>query len=657
MSKAFVFDKTLLEEVAAELNLVGKAMGQIAVDDATFREAIDAFRAADGESFQRLLARLNISLECERICSWIRVKECVLECIELCGPPKQPLSIEDIPRFAEVLVKITSDEELVEQLADSVREHDVDSFKSLVSSLKIERFCHLLCSWACAVRGRLLCRVVCGPVDVPKVQFVDELTRAGAVIGRLVKNDDQLKKIVSAAAAFNCEVVRDNIGAFDDCLVICEWICSWRCVLSCLSFCVDLPLPPIKSPIDEMRSFAMVSAQLAEKNAYPKLLAAMAAQDAKTFKAILREFKVEAYCFQICRWICFELCRRFCICICPPVGLLPQFTALGGYQYLTDINSGSGGNGLTVSDSRAFYSVVRLNGILTQTLGGKPMEYRFETQPTDAAGNPTGPWKPVLPGQIARTVIGLWEHFTGGMPPIKTKLYTVNGVPGPNELVATISVDGWIKVPQENNVFGASGAFFANGNMIELSTQSLAAFAPADETGVKAGSPAAHPLASDLYFGIRMRVRQQGIPASETDGGTCVHVAIDNTLYDNINHHPEWDGGVASGQLGVAMVDIKELLGNGCADLGNSLTVLFTAAHPNLGPVSIVMTGPGGPYNFSLPLIPETGDWYGKAAPSGWKLGDLKPCAYLVTLAVTLLLTTGDSIPNPIYDQIAFCKT
>jgi hypothetical protein len=95
---------------------------------------------------------------------------------------------------------------------------------------------------------------------------------------------------------------------------------------------------------------------------------------------------------------------------------------------------------------------------------------------------------------------------------------------------------------------------------------------------------------------------------------------------------------------------------NACADISDSLTVLFTAAHPNLGPVSISMTGPGGPYSFTLPPLPEAGDWYGTAV-NGFTLSDLIPCAYLVTLSVTPLLTDGDNNIQTFFDQIAFCKT
>jgi hypothetical protein len=109
----------------------------------------------------------------------------------------------------------------------------------------------------------------------------------------------------------------------------------------------------------------------------------------------------------------------------------------------------------------------------------------------------------------------------------------------------------------------------------------------------------------------------------------------------------------------VRLVDIQELLGpNGCGEITNSLTVLFTAAHPNLGSVSLQMDGPGGPYAFTL--IPAAGsssvNYFGTATPSGFDVANLQPCAYLVTLTANALLTDGDNEPDPLYDQIAFCK-
>ena len=93
---------------------------------------------------------------------------------------------------------------------------------------------------------------------------------------------------------------------------------------------------------------------------------------------------------------------------------------------------------------------------------------------------------------------------------------------------------------------------------------------------------------------------------------------------------------------------------DGCAGITTGLDVLFTATHPNLGSVSLGMTGPGGPYGFILPpAVP--GEQFGTATNS-FVIGSLADCAYIITLSVSLLLTTGDSVPLPIHDQIGFCK-
>ena len=349
----------------------------------------------------------------------------------------------------------------------------------------------------------------------------------------------------------------------------------------------------------------------------------------------------------------------FCVELCleeAPIGdgnPYPAFTHLGGYKFSTDIDSGPLGDGLTIGDNRAFYSTIRLNGILAKKFNGQPMEYMFEVAPAGTAA-----WVQVAMGQIARTKIGLWERLTGDiLNPVETRDYTVNGTPGPNELVASISADGWVQVPQESNFLTAEGFFFPNGDQINLVSQTLAAFPPKNMTGVLAGNSSTSngaTLAQNLYFSIRMWVREAGNNASKVVAGTCQKVAINNTLYDSVSHHPSWAGFTQNGALAVAILDIQELNANGCAGITNSLTPEFTATHPTLGSVSMSMTGPGGPYAFTLPAA-VAGERFGIATPA-FVVATLQACAYIVTLSVQVLLTTGDSVPLPLQDQIAFCK-
>lgn len=361
---------------------------------------------------------------------------------------------------------------------------------------------------------------------------------------------------------------------------------------------------------------------------------------------------------------CF--CVELCLEEVPPdvVEAYPVFTHIGAYKYSTQIDSAPAGTGLTLADGRAFFRVNRLNGVLSKKLNGNPMEYRFEVRELTAGGVPIGPWVAVSPGQIAPTKIGLWEKYEPAFPgdpdPIKTKDYVVNGIAGPDVLVPAV-VDGWIRVPQESNVFGVEGSFVPNGNQINLDSRTLAAFTDIDLTGLVTGNSSTstgQALAQNRHFSIRMRAREVGTAVPGIIAGTCQHVAINNTRYDNITRHPSWMPVTVSDQLAVVMVDIAQLVANGCAEITNDLDVLFTTAHPTLGAVSISMSGPGGPYGFTLPAV-VPGERFGTATlatPPGITVADLAPCAYIVTLSVQVLLTTGDAAPDNIVDQIAFCK-
>src|SRR5262245_37978803 len=223
---------------------------------------------------------------------------------------------------------------------------------------------------------------------------------------------------------------------------------------------------------------------------------------------------------------------------------------------------------------------LRLNGVLPEKLGGVAMEYRFAYAPTKPDGTFVGPWKPVVPAQIAPTLIGHWQPLFG-----LTRKYWVNHpAPPPGDFVVTPAPDGWIKVPQDAGIFGN---FSANGNQINLISSSLGPFPSKDEAGVVTGNQPAHPLVENSHFALRKRARKQTSPPGDPgiDAGTCNHVAIDNTFYDNVKPHPAWDGGAAfpPHQRAVRMVNIEELGPTGCQKITNSLTVKFTAAHPNLG--------------------------------------------------------------------------
>jgi hypothetical protein len=802
-----------------------------------------------------------------------------LRCVEVCGPPDHKVPVPTLPEFAHALTQLASHEARLRRAVDAVACGDAEGYRAAIAEAKLQKFCHLLCRYICSTLYRRICEVVCTRQPVAASDAALDIRADAEVLARVFANKSLSGAIVKAAEALECPQLQKEIetaGFLTNCEIICRIVCIWRCVRVCREFCVEPP-PILRGTyaVEEARKFALAARQLAaQPRALSDLAAAVISNNAEAYRAIVDRFGLGTYCWQVCGWVCSEVCYEFCVCVCPS-GLFPEFTNIGQLVYGTEIDSTLPATGLTIGGTidaaalgisggaYAFYSTLRLNGVLTQTLGGKPLEYAFEYIPVtmastalaaDMSASSSGTTQSITVASSAgfpssgsfNVVIGsadggyeimtvtlvsatTWTVVRGQQGttagPAVTGATIVTGVAAsgswtqvPQHMIvsfassigmlenpfptpptpvytgdtnAPFTPDGWVQVPQGSN-------FFPNGTMINLDSTQLPTFTAADETGATAGNSVNHPLPTDLYFGLRMRVRQAGTssttiaaasngqslpqstinvastagfassgtigvvtsagtvavtytgttPTSFTgclggagtmsaggavnsdgsDGGTCSVVAIDNTLYNNVLHHPDWDGGTFNGELAVVQVDIKELqvsnttiapASNGqtlpqstinvvstagfpssgtiavltsagtvpvtytgttptsftgcsggagtmstggavgaCADITDSLTVLFTASHPNLGPVSISMTGPGGPYAFTLPTpLPETGDWYGTAAPSGWTLSNLVPCAYLVTLAVTLNLTTGDTgSSNPTrYDQIAFC--
>jgi len=666
-------NRALLDEVLEG----ARAMGTMADNDETFRAVVDAFRAQDGESMNLLLGRHGLAERCEFVCHWLRSKEAVLVCLALAGAPPLEEEPPEIREFAEVVGKVTADEELVELVAQAVQQRDQAAWQQLIESRSLQRFSHLLCHWVLTVRYRLVCEVVCSPVPVPRPELIPELKAAGQAISRLAANEELFAAAAKAVEAGSCETLGSTLregGFAGECSWICEWFCSWRCLLLCLRFCRIFPPPEITSEIEEMREFALAAAKLATaKGALERLAAAVLREDAEAVQQLVKDLGFERFCIQFCHWVCFLRCIHFCICVCPPA-TVAVFTKIGVLYYQTDINSTVPGNGLTVADSRAFYRTLRLNGGISVVDGAALIEYRFQTATTKPDGTLNGPWVKVDLSQIAATNIGSFVRPIA-VPPFEEVIpvWVNNNVPGVFNI--TPDPDGWIQVPPFTPVPpmvpGPGWRFVPGSDLIQFDSTHIAPVLSIDETGVNAGDPASPPLQVDAHFAVRMRIRNVGDTGDGSDAGTCAHIAINNSQYENVSHHPYWPGGLfgASNELAVASLGIVELASAPCSLLTDSLTVQFTAANSNLGAVSIVLEGPGGPYAFDLnPSSPEVAgeNWFGTATPHlvgsppapAWSFDKLPPCAYLLSLFVTPMLTNGDpgSEPGALHDYIAFCK-
>jgi hypothetical protein len=674
-------DQATERELLDEVLQGAQAMGTLAGNEETFRAVLDAFRAQDGESMNLLLERHKLAERCEVVCHWLRSKEAVLLCLWLAGPPPLEQEPPDIRAFAEVVARVTADEEAVELLAQAVQERDQAAWRELIEKHQLQPFSHLLCHWVCTIFYRLVCEVVCTPIRIPRPELIPELQTAGQAVRALAADETAFAAAAKAAVAGSCETLSSTLGdaGFAPfCLRICEWFCSWRCVLLCLRLCRIFPLEAPASEIEEELEFARALGVLRTKNgALQRLTAAVLREDVETMQTLVKELEFGRFCIQFCHWVCFLRCLHFCICVCPPA-TIAVFTKIGGLYYDTAINSHAPGNGLTIADSRAFYSTLRLNGGFSLVNGAPLIEYRFETTETAADGStpPTPTWDGVGKSAIQPTNIG---SFINGLPfPFNETIEVWVNNPAaapPGAFNIDPASDGWIKVPPLSPsppmVPGPGWRFVPGSDLIRFDTTTLTDSVVAiDESGVTAGS-SANPasLQTDVHYGVRMRIRNQGATTDGTDAGTCSHIAINNSVYNNISHHPYWPGGLfnAHNELGVASLGIAELAAAPCSLLTSSFTVQFTGAHSNLGDVSLVLEGPGGPYSFTLnPATPEDAgeNWYGTAdphldgstPPQPWTFGSLSPCAYLLNLYVTLLLTTGDSNPDALHDYIAFCK-
>ncbi len=273
-------------DLATLATRTGEAVARLAQDDTLFRAAVDAFRAGDGDSFTRLLTRAKSLAYCEEICRWFASKHCVLDCLELCGPPQADVPVNQVAEATAAIARITQDEELVETLADVVARRDAAGFKAFINQQKLGAYCRFICSLVCTIRYSLICEVVCTPEEIPQVELADRLTMEGKALAQLAANRDQLQQIIDAAIALNCEFLQGVVGGFNDCYVICRWICSWRSILYCTPVCRAIEIP--KDYIDEMRGFAQLSGRLADtQNAYHQFIAAIYSRDQQAFAGLV----------------------------------------------------------------------------------------------------------------------------------------------------------------------------------------------------------------------------------------------------------------------------------------------------------------------------------------------------------------------------------
>ena len=664
-------------DLAANATQTGRAVARLAQDDVVFRAAVDAFRAGDSDSFLRVLDRIKARPYCEGICRWFASKECVLECLELCGLPKADITVEQIAAAAIQIARITADEELVERLADIVERRDPKDFKAFVQEQKLQDYCRIICHWVCTIRYTLICEILCGPdIELPERNLAAQLSLDGKAIAQLTKDPAQLRQVIDAAVNLNCEFLQEVVGGFNDCIFICRWICSWRSIYVCWPICRILEIP--KDLIDEERQFAQLSGRLADAaNAYPRLFAAIQARDQQAYQALVKELEVGPFCFQLCHWISVEVCNRFCFCICPEPETIPLFTKVGHY-HVDPIFGDFKPNGTTTAEGFAFSTTVNLNGIMPDGTAPDPLEYRFTYQNLSGPGPVTPITSPAIPpttiiGQLEyyywNSVLSLWLVGSTDVyvnnPGATANIPQQFGPPLTPSVDTDSDVNGWIKIPRYNSLFpGGVGRFVPTGLLAQLDTTQLTAetfdltvAGPGLPVVAGVAVPAAQQSVKPL-FTINFEARN-AITLVSVGSNSLAVIALSNTEY-TFKRHPDWAGYTAGPTPAVVSLDILEMQAGGCQPLGvnaNTLHALFTVYHPYLGSCSLNFVGPAPLPPVTVPVIPPDGDVFSGLAGLAIDISMLVPCAYVVFLNANLNLTNGDTgLYGTFQDFIAFCR-
>ena len=635
-------DQSLELDVFRDLMEELGVIGELAKDEKSFTALFEAFRAGDQKAYQAALERLRLSPRCRLVCEWIRIKECLFLCLELCGLPKPSDQAPNPRDVAEAIVRITSDEEAARQLAQAIEKRDQAAFQSLVANFKIGPYCHLFCHWVCVVRYRLICRWLCGSERDQRPDLVVELQSAGQALRRLLERKDVFDQAVAASNAGDAAKLGSAIrGAdlFQYCCFICEWFCSWRCTLACLTLCRQFPLAAIQQPIHEAFEFATALRQFADNpSELQRLSAAVGAGDAKTYAAAVERLKLQPFCIQLCHWICGLRCRRFCILVCPPIYNHPWFTHVGDFGIYGDIDAGTGltnklqaGHG---GPGYGFFNCLSLRGLCPKYDPANPgaqMAYRFLFQPAGAP-KPT----PITGGFVCEVLVGsrytFWKGNNFAIQSVRIRGTGVTSptppTPGPDPTPPDHYIvpdpEGWVTVDEQAFDDGFNGWLMGFSSAV----------------GIPGGDPAPGVLAgtavpvlnqkNGVYAAIIFQATRVTTIAAVNGGAAPDYT---NQLSKvRINNWPE-----------VNLLDLQEFLGPGataCSPLSSDLHILYTTDHELMAHWSVGMTT-SAVIPAPAPVFPSGTGARGGSGSDFRNISTWPTCSYLVSLTTRRSLTNG----------------
>lgn len=649
-------DPTLDTDVLADLLQEVKAVAPLAKNEKSFASAFEAYRTGDAKTFQAVLRRLRLFPRCRFVCNWICAKECVLRCLQLCGPPPVDQQLPDPRTFAEVVAKLTGDEKIVRRLVAAIEKGDAAGYRRLITELKLQPYCHLICHWICTIRCRLICRWICRPIVVERPDLVVELRMAGAAVRALLERQDAFDAAVAGLEAEDAEKVQAALrpaGLIDRCYLICEWFCTWRCIRVCLPLCRVFPVVEIQDPIKEAAAFARASQVFVkEPGALAQLIAATESGDVERFSALVKRLKLELYYIQLCHWICYRRCRRFCRLVCIPIYDHPWFTHVGDFGIYSDIDPGTGltnkaagGHG---GPGFGFFSCLPLRGYCPKrdpAHVAEPMKYRFlfvlGTSRT-----------PITGGFVCEVLVGsryvTWDADGTGLKPTLQTVRIRGASPSPDptpfpgfpppwgsppDHYVVPDGDGWVKVDQNALDSGFNGWL--------MGFSSAVAFPDGDPApGVPAGTP---------------------VPGGSQKNGRDIAIVFEATRVSNPSAAPpdytNTLGRIHISNWGeVSLLDLLQFHSGGgtpCSPLSTDLDIEYTTDHELLADwfIEMITAATVSP----APSFPSGVGPRGAAGTDHHDISTWPTCSYAIRLHTRRSLTTGLVDDSDRFVEKTFC--
>ena len=627
------------------------AVGRLANDTGGFAAVVAAFESKDANAFRWVLERLEMFPYCELICEWVRVKLCVLRCIEVCGPPRENQPVPSLEDFAHAAVRLSSNEELLRRVVDAVGCGDASEYQAAINKLELGEFCHLICQWVCTIGYRRVCELVCRSGFVPLTDPAGEIAATGKALAAVVANKKALEAISKSAVELNCEILKatiDKAGFLPYCEIICRFICIWRRVWVCRTLCQDPPavLTGLYA-VEEAQSFALAARQLAaQPRALADLVSAVLSRNAEAYRRVIAQYGLGRYCWQVCGWVTSETCHEYCYCVCPNNYLHPWFTHVGDFSITADINTP--GTGLTLhpvaghgGPNFAFFNCLSLRGFCPKVdpaHAGADMAYRFLYQAA-GAGAPT----PITGGFVCDVLVGsrytLWHGNPNAIQSVRIRGTGVTSptpppftpAPAPPDHYIVPDPEGWVPVDQNALDDGFDGWLMGFESDVAFPGGAPAPGVPAGTTVLPTGVQRNGVNAAIIFQATRIST----IPA--VNGGA----APDYTNQIDTIHINNW--------MEVNELNFAEFAAGCCTPIDKTLSVEFTVDHEQMGAgtwsLEIDSCGGSAPGVITPPNptagVTFTAGGRGAAGTIVENTSKWVNCSYQVWLKTTPGLTTG----------------